>query len=58
MKADLNKIMKIIIRLIYILQAPLFVAYMLLPFLWIIDIPYWAITNRNLMMDWCKFNGI
>jgi hypothetical protein len=50
--------MKMLKRFIYILQAPLFGIYMCLPFLWIINLPYWIITGRNLMNDWCEYNEI
>ena len=53
-----NKIkdMKILLRLVYVLQAPLFFIYMCLPFLWIINIPYWILTGRDLMEDWFQYN--
>ena len=50
--------MKILKRFIYILQTPLFFLYMCLPVFWIIDLPYWIITGKSLMKDWCKYNEI
>ena len=44
--------------MIYILQAPLFFVYMCIPFLWVIGLPYWVFTGRNLMKDWCRYNEI
>ncbi len=45
-------------RLVYLLVAPIFMIYMMFPPLWIIGIPYWIITNRDLMKDWCKMYGV
>ena len=50
--------MNILNRMIYILQIPLFFVYMIIPFFWVIGIPYWIFTGRNLMKDWCWYNGI
>lgn len=45
-------------RLVYLLVAPIFIIYMMFPPLWIIGIPYWIITDRDLMKDWCKMYGV
>ena len=50
--------MKVFKRFIYVLQAPLFFIYMCLPFFWVINIPYWIITGRNLTKDWCQYNDV
>jgi hypothetical protein len=50
--------MKIVKRLIYIVQAPLFFLYVSLPFLWVLDLPYWVFTGRSLMDDWCEYNEV
>ena len=44
--------------MIYILQSLLFFVYMCIPFFWIIGLPYWAFTGRDLMEDWCRYNEI
>lgn len=46
--------MKIIYRLVYVILSPLYVVYMLFPPFWILNIPYWVITGRNLMKDFRK----
>jgi len=45
-------------RLLWLVVAPIFMIYMMFPPLWIIGIPYWIITDRDLMKDWCKMYGI
>lgn len=45
-------------RLVYLLSAPIFMIYMMFPPLWIIGIPYWIITDRDLMKDWCEMYGV
>jgi hypothetical protein len=50
--------MKVLSRLFYVTQAPLFFIYMLIPPLWLLDMPYWIFTKRNLMDDWCKYNEV
>ena len=50
--------MQILSRLIYVIQAPIFFIYMCLPFLWILEVPYWILTGRSLMKDWCQYNGV
>jgi hypothetical protein len=50
--------MGILNRLFWLIQLPLFIVYMCIPFFWILGIPYWVLTNGNLMNDWCKYNGI
>ena len=54
----MKTMINILNRLIYVLQAPIFFVYMCLPFFWIINIPYWIITERNLMKDWCQYNDV
>lgn len=54
----LYKLLSIAYRLMYLLLVPVFMIYMMLPPLWIIGIPYWIITGRNLMKDWCGIYGI
>ena len=53
-----NAILCVIYRLVYFLFAPIFMIYMLFPTLWIIGIPYWILTNRDLMKDLCKMYGV
>lgn len=50
--------MTILKRLLYIIQIPLFVLYIAIPLFWILEIPYWIITGRNLRKDWFKYNKI
>ncbi len=45
-------------RLMWFILAPIFMIYMMFPPLWIIGIPYWIITGRDLMKDWCKMYGV
>jgi hypothetical protein len=54
----MKTMISILNRLIYVLQTPLFFVYMCIPFLWVIDMPYWIFTGKNLMNDWSKYNGI
>lgn len=41
-------------RLLYVICAPIWLIYMGFPILWLLDIPYWILTNRSLMKDVCK----
>ena len=50
--------MKIFKRLIYIIQAPIFLVYVMFPLLWVLDIPYWILTGRDLWEDWWGYNNI
>jgi hypothetical protein len=53
-----NVLLGAVYRLILVILAPLFMIYMMFPPLWIIEIPYWIITDRDLMEDWCKMYGV
>jgi hypothetical protein len=53
-----NVLLGVVYRLIWVVLAPIFMIYMMLPPLWIIGIPYWIITDRDLMEDWCKMYGV
>ena len=50
--------MGIIKRFLYIIFAPVFMIYIVCPPLWILNIPYWIITDRDLMDDLCKIYGV
>jgi hypothetical protein len=54
----LYTLLGVVYRLIYLLVAPIFMIYMLFPPLWIFGIPYWIITDRDLMKDCCKMYGV
>ena len=53
-----NVLLGAVYRLIWLVVAPIFMIYMMFPPLWIIGIPYWIITDRDLMKDWCKMYGV
>jgi hypothetical protein len=53
-----NVLLGVVYRLIWVVLAPIFMIYMMLPPLWIIGIPYWIITDRDLMEDWCKMYDV
>ena len=53
-----NVLLGAVYRLILVILAPIFMIYMMFPPLWLIGIPYWIITERNLMKDWCKMYGV
>ena len=53
-----NVLLGVVYRLIWVILAPIFMIYMMFPPLWLIGIPYWIITDRDLMEDWCKMYGV
>jgi hypothetical protein len=53
-----NVLLCAVYRLIWVILVPIFMIYMLFPALWLIGIPYWIITGRELMKDWCKMYGV
>lgn len=44
-------IVKFFSRLIWTLFLPLYVAYLVFPPIWVLNIPYWVLTDRDLFND-------
>jgi hypothetical protein len=53
-----NAVLGAVYRLLFVVGAPFFMVYMLFPPLWLLGLPYWIITDRDLMTDWCKMYGV
>jgi hypothetical protein len=41
-------------RLIWLIGFPFYCIYMMIPLFWLLDIPYWVITERDLMKDFSR----
>ena len=44
-----------IIRFMRVLLAPFFIIYVGIPIFWLLDIPYWIITERRMKNDFYDF---
>ena len=53
-----NTLLGAVYRLIIIVGIPFYMVYMMFPPLWLLGIPYYILTGRELMKDWCKVYGV